>query len=129
MKKINLLTQILIAFIAAILCGALFGPKIEVVKPLGELFLRLIQFIIVPLVLASLVVGVASTGDPKKLGRMGGKTIVYYLATTLIAITIGLAIALLLSPGSGVDIPHQTEAPEPRETEGFSEPHHLNHGL
>ncbi|MDQ0338540.1 Na+/H+-dicarboxylate symporter [Caldalkalibacillus uzonensis] len=119
MKKMNILTAILFAFVAAIICGALFGSAIEVVKPLGDLFLRLIQFIIVPLVLASLVVGVASTGDPKKLGRIGGKTIVYYLGTTLIAITIGLTIAIILSPGGGVDIPQQVEAPEPRETEGF----------
>ena len=62
MKKIGLLTQILIAFVIAIILGAIVGPGIEVVKPLGDLFLRLIKFIIVPLVLASLVVGVAVQG-------------------------------------------------------------------
>lgn len=103
MKKVNLLTQILIAFIIAIFLGILVGPNIKAVQPLGDLFLRLIKFIIVPLVFSSLIVGVASTGDMKKIGRMGGKTIVYYLVTTMIAITLGLVLGNLLSPGSGIE--------------------------
>lgn len=97
MKRIGLLSQILIAFVLAIIAGAIVGPRIEVVKPLGDLFLRMIKFIIVPLVLASLVVGVAGTGDIKKIGRMGGITIVYYLLTTAIAVTIGLILANIFS--------------------------------
>src|SRR5699024_4417610 len=90
MRKIGLLTQILIAFVIAIIAGIIFGPDISIVEPLGDLFLRLIQFIIIPLVVSSLIVGVASTGDMQTLGRIGGKTIIYYLATTFIAVTIGL---------------------------------------
>ncbi|MFY3790305.1 dicarboxylate/amino acid:cation symporter [Ureibacillus sp. MALMAid1270] len=104
MKKIGLLTQILIAFVIAIILGAIVGPGIEVVKPLGDLFLRLIKFIIVPLVLASLVVGVAGTGDIKRIGRMGGITFVYYIVTTAIAVTIGLVLANIFRPGSGLDM-------------------------
>jgi Na+/H+-dicarboxylate symporter len=61
--------------------------------------------IIVPLVLSSLVVGTASMGDVKKLGRIGGKTIAYYLITTAIAVTIGLILGNLIDPGAGLSIP------------------------
>ncbi|MFZ3578460.1 dicarboxylate/amino acid:cation symporter [Virgibacillus sp. DJP39] len=119
MKKIGLLPQILIAFVAAIIAGIVFGSSISVVEPLGTLFLRLIQFIIVPLILSSLVVGVASTGSMKTLGRIGGKTIVYYLVTTLIAVSIGLLAGSLFSPGTGVDISSAGEAPEAKDTGGI----------
>lgn len=116
----NLLTQIFAAFVIAIILGAIVGPAIDVVKPLGDLFLNLIKFIMAPLILTTLVVGVASTGNPKKLGRIGGKTIVYYLVTTGIAVVIGLAFGFLFSPGSGLDLTvSETEAVEPGETEGF----------
>lgn len=112
----NLLTQILIAFVVAIILGLVFGEAVAVLKPLGDLFLRLIKFIIAPLILSTLVIGVASTGDPKQLGRIGAKTVSYYLVTTAIAIIIGLSVAFVISPGSGVDIttPETTlEANEP----------------
>ena len=115
----NLLTQILLAFVIAIVLGMIFGESIEVIKPLGDLFLRLIKFIIAPLILATLIVGVASTGDPKSLGRVGGKTIIYYLVTTAIAIIIGLSLAYLISPGKGLSIDVEVaEAVEVNETEG-----------
>lgn len=116
--KGNLLAQIFIAFIIAIFLGIIFGPSIEIIKPLGDLFLRLIKFIIAPLILASLVVGVASTGDPKQLGRMGIKTISYYLATSGIAITIGLAFAYLISPGKGLNISMPEATTEINESGG-----------
>ena len=102
--KFNLVTQIFIAFVLAIILGSLFGSSIDFLKPFGDLFLRLIKFIIAPLILSTLVVGVAGTSDPKQLGRIGVKTVSYYLATTAIAIIIGLAIAFLIAPGKGVSI-------------------------
>ncbi len=102
--KFNLVTQIFIAFVLAIILGSLFGSSIDFLKPFGDLFLRLIKFIIAPLILSTLVVGVASSSDPKQLGRIGLKTVAYYLGTTAIAIAIGLAVAFLISPGKGVDI-------------------------
>lgn len=66
----------------------------------GRAFIRLITMVVIPLVVASLLTGVASLGDLRKLGRMGGKTIVYYLGTTTVAITLGLALALWVKPGS-----------------------------
>lgn len=122
MKKINFLTWILIAFIAAIAAGVIFGPAIDVVAPLGDAFLRLIQFIIAPLILATLVVGVAGNGDLKKVGRLGGKTVAYYLVTSAIAITIGLGMGFLFAPGEGVDIAPENideSAAETEETDGI----------
>ncbi|EGQ26438.1 DAACS family dicarboxylate/amino acid:sodium (Na+) or proton (H+) symporter [Sporosarcina newyorkensis 2681] len=116
--KGNLMAQIFIAFGIAIILGVIFGPSIEVIKPLGDLFLRLIKFIIAPLILASLVVGVASTGDPKQLGRIGVKTVSYYLVTSAIAVAIGLAFAYLISPGKGVNISVPEAAAQVNETDG-----------
>lgn len=86
----------------------LFVPK-EIAttyfQPIGTLFLRLIKMVIVPLVLASLVVGASSVGNVRKLGRIGGKTIGYYLITTAIAVTIGIVLGIVLEPGAGLELP------------------------
>jgi len=103
MKKITLLTQIAIGMVLGVLLGAAAGESIIVIQPIGDLFLRLIRMVVVPLVFASLLVGTATVGDPKKLGRIGGRTLAYYLCTTAIAITIGLLIANIVQPGAGMD--------------------------
>ena len=116
----NLLTQILIAFIVAIILGIVVGESISVIAPLGDLFLRLIKFIIAPLVLSTLIIGVASIGDPQSLGRVGGKTIIYYMITTAIAIAIGLSFAYIVSPGKGLSIDvGEVEEVEVNESEGI----------
>lgn len=116
--KGNLLAQILIAFVVAVILGIVFGPAIDVIAPLGDLFLRLIKFIIAPLILSSLVVGIASTGDPKQLGRIGMKTVSYYLITTAIAVVIGLGFAYLISPGEGLNLSVPETTVEVNETGG-----------
>lgn len=68
--------------------------------PLGTIFLNLIKMLIVPLVFFSIVVGVANIGDPKALGRMGSKAMIFFLTTTAIAITIGITLAVLFQPGN-----------------------------
>lgn len=110
--RFNLAAQMLLAFVLAVLLGVFFGSSIDVIKPLGELFLRLIKFIIAPLILATLVVGVASSSDPKQLGRIGAKTMAYYLITTAFAIIMGLAIAFAFSPGKGLSLSDAGEIPE-----------------
>jgi proton glutamate symport protein len=72
-------------------------------EPIGTAFIRLITMVVVPLVAASLLIGTASLGDLRKLGRIGGKTVVYYLATTAIAVTIGLMLSNVVLPGSRID--------------------------
>lgn len=73
------------------------------IKPLGNLFIRLLSFLAIPLVIASLIVGAASLDDIKKIGRIGGRTLTIYIATTAIAITIGLTIANVMQPGKQID--------------------------
>lgn len=108
MQKLSLSTKILIALILGIIAGLVFAqvkPFIDFVKPFGTLFLNLIKMIIVPLVLASLVTGAASVSDVKKLGRVGGKTLGYYLITTAAAVTLGLVLGNLIDPGLGMTLP------------------------
>src|SRR5699024_12535587 len=121
--KGNLLTRILISFVIAMILGLIFWESIAVLEPLVDLFLRLIKFIIAPLVLATLVVGVASIGDPKTLRRIGSKTIIYYLLTTGVAIAIGLAVAFVISPGDGRDLNVPSiDAAHVTESEGTVQP-------
>ena len=87
------------------------------VKPVGDLFVRLIRMLIVPLILTTLIAGVVALGDPKKLGSIGLKTIALYFTTTLFANVIGIIFGLIFRPGDGVDlggadaVPVSTEAP------------------
>ncbi len=76
----------------------------NVLNPAGQIFIRLIKMIVVPIVFTSLVVGIAGVGDAKKLGRIGIKTIVYFEAVTTVAIVIGLLAANLFHPGTGIDM-------------------------
>jgi proton glutamate symport protein len=73
------------------------------IEPIGTIFIRLIMMIVVPLVVASIIIGTASLGDIRKLGRLGGKTVAYYLITTAVAVTIGLAVSNIVRPGSRID--------------------------
>jgi Na+/H+-dicarboxylate symporter len=111
--KMTLTTKIMLGLVAGIIAGlALQGAPDFVntwIAPLGRLFLNLIMMIIVPLVFSSLIVGAASVGDVKTLGRMGGKTLGYYLITTAIAITIGLSLGTIIQPGAGLSIPVDAE--------------------
>jgi Na+/H+-dicarboxylate symporter len=73
------------------------------IKPIGTIFIRLLSLIAIPLVLGSLIVGAASLGDVKKVARVGLKTFVYYISTTVIAISIGIVIANIFQPGTRIN--------------------------
>lgn len=103
MKKIKLHTKIFIGLILGVVVGLVFGEKATIIEPVGTIFLRLITMIVVPLVLVSLMLGTASLGDIRKLGRIGIKTVVYFTVTTMIAITIGLILANIVKPGEGLN--------------------------
>ena len=107
--KLQLYTKILLALLLGIVAGLWIGSSIGELKPIGDAFIRLISLIVVPLVFASLLVGTASLNDIRKLGRIGGKTIGYYLVTTSIAITIGLILANIIKPGTGLNSQTQAE--------------------
>ena len=106
----QLYTKILIGLIGGAVVGAIANlAGITVLQNilgemeiLGTAFINLITMIVIPLVVASLLVGTASLGDLSKLGRIGGKTLAYYMLTTAVAVTIGLALANVIKPGSGL---------------------------
>lgn len=113
MKKIGLALQIFIGLALGIIVGAIFygHPAIETyLKPIGDIFIRLIKMIVVPIVFSTLVVGVAGVGDIKKLGKLGGKTIIYFEAVTTVAILVGLLSANLFKPGLGINLQHVTKS-------------------
>ena len=89
------------------------------VKPVGDLFINMIKMIIVPLVFASLLVGTASLSDIRKLGRIGGKTLLYFLVTTVIALTFGLVIANVVRPGDKIseEVKQRLEASASQQAE------------
>lgn len=103
LKKIKLHTKIFIGLILGVVVGLIFGEKAMIIEPVGTIFLRLITMIVVPLVLVSLMLGTASLGDIRKLGRIGVKTVVYFMITTTIAISIGLILANIVKPGTGLN--------------------------
>lgn len=104
MKKIELHWQILIGFIVAVLYGMYLTEYIEYVAWMGDLFLRALKMVIVPLILSSIVSGVANIGSGENLGRLSLKTIVYYLSTSTLAILVGLFFVNIMNPGVGADL-------------------------
>ncbi|MFF3025095.1 cation:dicarboxylate symporter family transporter [Gottfriedia sp. NPDC057948] len=109
MKKFGLATQIFVALILGIVVGALvYGNEkaISYIQPIGDIFIHLIKMIVMPIVISALVVAVAGVGDIKKLGKLGGKTLLYFEIITTIALGIGMLAANLFHPGKGVDMTH-----------------------
>jgi Na+/H+-dicarboxylate symporter len=98
----KLWVKILIALILGLITGMILGPQAEMLKPIGTIFLNLINMIIVLLVLSSMTVGITSIHDPKKLSKIGTKTILYYLTTTIIAIVLGLFFSKFFALGDGL---------------------------
>lgn len=109
--------HIFFALFAGVLCGALLAWRIpieagvdpqnahlvyQILYVIGQIFIRLIEMIVIPLVLSSLIVGIASLGDGKQLGRLGGKVIFFFILTTAIAAIIGASLALFAKPGTYV---------------------------
>ena len=101
---IALWKRILLALALGVIAGMIWGPGAASVSWLGDLFVRLIRMVVVPLVFVTLVSGVVAMGDPAKLGSLGAKTLAIYMVTTLAAIVIGLILAAALQPGVGVDL-------------------------
>ncbi|RXH53128.1 glutamate/aspartate:proton symporter GltP [Kurthia gibsonii] len=107
--KLGLAWQILIGLILGVIVGAVFYGNDNVTKylqPLGTIFMNMIKMIVVPIIISTLILGVAGTGDMKKLGKLGLKTIVYFEIITTVAILIGLVAANIFNPGAGVDMEH-----------------------
>ncbi len=110
--KLSLAWQILIGLVLGIALGAALNHFSaekawwisNILQPAGDIFIRLIKMIVVPIVISSLIVGIAGMGDAKKLGRIGLKTIIYFEIITTVAIVVGLLLANVFQPGAGIDM-------------------------
>ncbi len=100
--RMKLWQQVFIGLVAGVAVGAIFGEKASYIKPLGDIFIRLIQMIIVPLIFFSLVTGLTGATDRSALSRVAIKSTIAFLITTSLAITIGMIAAILFEPGIGI---------------------------
>ena len=99
-----LYVQVLMAVVAGILLGQFFPHLGEAMKPLGDGFIKLVKMIIAPVVFCTVVVGIANMGDVKKVGRVGGKALLYFELLSTVALVIGLVVAKVVQPGDGLNI-------------------------
>ena len=104
-KKLALPWQILIGIVLGVLFGIFLFDYVKYVEWMGTLFLRALKMIIIPLVFSTLIIGVASMGKSSDLGRIAGKTLLFYLCTTIVAILIGVVLVNIFKPGVGASLP------------------------
>ena len=113
---IALWKRILGALLLGVAVGLLWGEGATSIGWIGELFVRLIRMLVVPLVFLTIASGVAALADPKRLGSIGVKTLAMYVFTTALAVTTGLIVATLIAPGLGASfadaVPRVVEAPK-----------------
>lgn len=104
MKLLNNLTvRVLIAITLGIMTGYFFPETAAKLKPLGDIFINLIKMVIAPIIFLTIVLGISNMGDLKKVGRVGGKALLYFEIVTTGALAIGLLLANLIRPGDGVE--------------------------
>ena len=108
LRKTGVANKIFAGLVLGAAVGLAFGPDAAVIKPVGTAFIRLIKMVVIPLIFASLLVGVASLGDMRKLGRIGAKTVAFFLAYYVTAVALGLFLANALKPGE--NIPESVQA-------------------
>lgn len=105
-KKMTLTLKIFLGMALGIIIGWLFGERISAVKIVGDVFLRLIQMAIIPLIFTGVSCAIGGLGgDLKRLGRLGYKVVLFYVGTTIIAITVGVFISNIFHPGAGITAP------------------------
>ena len=107
--------RVVVALLLGIATGFAVGEDIVAIKWIGDLFIRLIKMLVVPLIFFSLVGGVAALGDIRKLGSVGGRAMGLFVGTAIISVTIGMVLATLVAPGAGLVIvlPPGTALPPP----------------
>ena len=104
MKNLTLYWQILIAFALSVLYGLFFSEHVHLVAWMGDIFIKALKMIIIPLIFTSIISGIANVGSGDNLGRLGFKTIAYYLSTSTAALFTGLVIVNIFKPGVGADL-------------------------
>ena len=98
--------QMMYGLVLGVIVGTMVSSEFGAtyLQPLGQLFIRLIRMVVVPLVVATLIAGSAGLGDASKIGKIAVKTILFFAITTAIAVTIGLIVANFMEPGTGLTI-------------------------
>lgn len=135
MKKLALHWKIIIGLILGIIWALLSSQlgwsefTIDWIAPFGKIFINLLKLIAVPLVLVSIISGVANIGDPSSLGRMGGKTLLAYLITTLFAVSMGLLLVNAIKPGKLIDEQSRIDNRISYELWAASEGHEIKDGI
>ncbi|ANG64660.1 sodium:dicarboxylate symporter [Marinobacterium aestuarii] len=107
-KKLHIWQKVMIGLVLGTITGVILGESATVLQPIGKAFIASIKMLVVPLIFVSLVCGVTAVKDVTRMGRIGVKTFVTYIVTTSLAIPIGLALAIWLEPGKGMDLGHAT---------------------
>ncbi|MGF1454236.1 MAG: dicarboxylate/amino acid:cation symporter [Alphaproteobacteria bacterium] len=102
--EIALWKRVLGALILGVIVGSVIGEAAENIKWIGDLFVRMIRMLVMPLIFTTIVAGIYAMGDPKRLGSIGLRAFILFLGTTACAIVIGLIMGTLLQPGAGVDL-------------------------
>src|SRR4051812_14841862 len=96
--------KVTLGLILGVIVGVYLPEYVSAIKPIGDVFLRLIKMIIAPLIFFSLVSGITSMSDPSSLGRVGTKSVIAFMGTTFFAVIFGVTVALVLKPGVGTQI-------------------------
>jgi len=117
-----LYVQVLLAVLAGILVGVFFPETGRSLKPLGDGFIKLVRMLIAPIVFCTVVHGIASMADLKKLGRIGGKTILYFEVVSTLALIIGLTVVNLMKPGVGLNL--DLAALDPKLSQAYAQKAH-----
>jgi Na+/H+-dicarboxylate symporter len=108
LRRTSVPTQIFVGLVLGAVAGLIYSQDAAVLRPVGTAFIRLIKMVVIPLIFASLLIGVASLGDLRKLGRIGGKTFAFYIAYYVSAVALGLFLANVLKPGA--NLPESVQA-------------------
>jgi aerobic C4-dicarboxylate transport protein len=114
----NLYVQVLLAIGLGVLLGHFYPALGEQMKPLGDIFIKMIRMMIAPIIFCTVVHGIASTGDLKKVGRIGLKALIYFEVMTTIALALGLLTMNLAQPGAGMNVDPSTI--DPKSVAGFA---------
>ena len=118
------LVFLFVGIVAGSICGWFFGPAMTSIAWVGTFFLNALKMLIVPLIVSSMIVGVSSMGDVRKLGREGGTIFVYYFVTTGMAVLLGIILVNIFQPGVGVELSSTGVVPDKvqgKEAIGFSD--------
>lgn len=120
----NLTAQVILAILLGIIVGAIFPEFGASLKILADIFIKLIKMLIAPIIFLTVVIGIGSMGDVKKVGKIGGKALIYFEIVSTIALTIGIIVAMIIRPGHGLDTSAAESADISKYTTAAAEAEH-----